>query len=318
MPGFITHYYFGVDSFKEIKDKELKKIIADNRSAYSLGLLGPDLFYCFIPSNMGLKPNMGSILHKKKTGKFFRSLIDTVAILDSERDFNIAMSYIEGFMGHYVLDTAVHPYVYSRIGTKANNTTLGVHFGLETDIDRKVYFRKKGKRLCEFNQDAAVDLNRHEKNVISQILGSAILSAYGINITPTLIKAAIVSFSLEGKFLTDRANRKHKIINAIEKTALRFEFVSPLLENDIVHTEDPCNELHSEWSNPWETDSKSTKSVWEIMEENKVLYADYMIKMRTALKESFNSIDDPHPPILKLLGNNSYNSGLDCSIELSR
>ena len=318
MPGFVTHYFFGIDSYKELKDKSLRKIISDNRYAYGLGLLGPDLFYCFMPSNMGIKPNMGSILHKKKTGIFFRELINSVGMIDSERDLNTAIAYIEGFMGHYLLDTSMHPYVYSRVGVKANNVTLGVHFGLETDIDRKVLLLRKGKRLAEFPDDALTDLNKREKNVISHILSAAIFSTYGIHITTRLIKAAMVSFSIERKFLTDRYNRKHKIISTIENTVLRFNFVSPLLANDITHTEDPCNDLHEEWCNPWAPENKSNDSIWDIMKKEKYTFAEDMDYMYDALRKSYMSIEEPSPKILELLGSNSYNSGLDCSIELKR
>lgn len=318
MPGYITHYLWGTDSYKEIPDRKLKKTISENRYSYGLGLLGPDLFFYFMPTTLNIKPNMGNIMHKKKTGEFFRQLINSVTLIDNDRDFDTALAYIEGFMGHYILDTSVHPYVYYRIGTKADNSTLGIHFGLETDIDRKVFFRQKGKRLSEFRNNNVINLSPRERNVIANLLSSAILATYSTNITTRLIKAAMVSFSLESKLLSDKNNRKYKVMNAIEKATFRYDFISPLLANDIVHTVDPCNELHSEWCNPWDTGQKSTESVWEIMKKAKDKYTGYMLYMHTALESSYKSAEDPSPEILKLLGNNSYSSGMDCSMELER
>lgn len=318
MPGFITHYLWGVDSYKDIPDKTLKKVISENRYSYGLGLLGPDLFFYFMPTTLNIKPNMGNIMHKKKTGEFFRRLINSVAVIDNDTDFNTALAYIEGFMGHYILDTAVHPYVYSRIGIKADNSTLGTHFGLETDIDRKVFFRQKGKRLSEFRNTTVVNLSQHERNIIAQLLSRAILATYETSISTTLIKAAMVSFSLESRLLSDKTNRKYKFMNTVEKATMRYDFISPLFANDITHTDDPCNELHAEWCNPWAPDNKSTESVWEIMKKAKDAYTRNMLYMHTALDNSYRSADDPSPKILELLGNNSYSSGLDCSIELKR
>lgn len=318
MPGFITHYLWGTDSYKEIKDRTLKKTISENRYSYGLGLLGPDLFFYFMPTTLNIKPNVGNIMHKKKTGEFFRQLINSVTLIDNDTDFATALAYTEGFMGHYILDTSVHPYVYYRIGTKDDNSTLGVHFGLETDIDRKVFFRQKGKRLSEFRNNNVVNLSQRERNVIARLLSSAILATYSINITTRLIKAAMVSFSMESRLLSDKNNRKYKVMNAIEKATFGYDFISPLLANDITHADDPCNELHSEWCNPWDTDRKSTESVWDIMKRAKNVYTEDMIYMENALTNSYNSVNEPSPRILELLGNNSYSSGMDCSIELER
>ena len=48
MPGFVTHYIFGVNAYKQIDNSDIHNIIYRNRQAYSLGLQGPDLFYYFI------------------------------------------------------------------------------------------------------------------------------------------------------------------------------------------------------------------------------------------------------------------------------
>ncbi len=80
MPGFVTHYVFGLNAYKNLPDPDIKRIIKERRNAFSLGLQGPDLFFYFMPSSLGFKPNIANIMHKKRTGDFFRSLIDAVSI----------------------------------------------------------------------------------------------------------------------------------------------------------------------------------------------------------------------------------------------
>ena len=48
MPGFTTHYLFGVNAYKDLKNTPLKKNICGNHAAYSLGLQGPDLFFYYL------------------------------------------------------------------------------------------------------------------------------------------------------------------------------------------------------------------------------------------------------------------------------
>ena len=77
MPGFTTHYLFGLHAYKQLHSPALKKIIKDNPAAYSLGLQGPDLFFYFLPSYTIRRRNIGSIAHTESTNKFLRHLLDS-------------------------------------------------------------------------------------------------------------------------------------------------------------------------------------------------------------------------------------------------
>lgn len=318
MPGFVTHYVFGVNAYRQLDDKEIKRIIQTNHHAYSLGLQGPDLFYYFMPASLDFIPNIANIMHKKKTNEFFRQLIASVSTLTRRGDYEIAFAYVQGFMGHYLLDTNMHPYVYYRVGTSASNRTLGEHFAIETDIDREVLWRYKKMRQSEFSHSSVINLSVHQKNVIARILSIAILATYNINVTTQLIKAAMVSFDIESSLLVDEKMRKHKFIDFIERRTVGYNLISPLLINDIRHAQDPCNEKHERWHNPWDTNYNSTASVFDIMDKTVHVYTDYMIKMADALDDAFDVIEDNSPAILRLLQNNSYNSGLDCRRRLTR
>lgn len=318
MPGFATHYVFGVNAYKRLSGTDTKRIIRERRNAFSLGLQGPDLFFYFMPSSLGFKPNIANIMHKKRTGEFFRCLIDAVSVFDKKKDYEIAFAYIQGFMGHYLLDTHMHPYVYSRVGTSVSKQTLGVHFGLETDIDREVLRHYKSVGPSDFSHISVISLSKHEKNIIALLLNSAILKTYGITITPTLIKASMVSFAIESVLLSDKSMKKHRLISFIEKHTIGYGLVSPLLINDCRHSEDPCNEAHSEWVNPWEPSMRGTSSVFELMDSLQNKYAEFMESMALALEDSHNMLQDDSPKILSLLGNNSYSSGFDCRKRIAR
>ena len=318
MPGFVTHYVFGVNAYKKLSNPDIKGIIQKRHNAFSLGLQGPDIFFYFMPSSLGFKPNIANIMHKKRTGEFFRSLIDGVSIFDRKKDYDIAYAYIQGFMGHYLLDTNMHPYVYSRVGTSVSKQTLGIHFGLETDIDREVLMHYKGMKQNDFSHLSVISLSKHEKNIIARLLNSAILKTYGITITPTVIKASMVSFAIESVLLMDPNMKKHRFVSFIENHTVGYGLVSPLLINECRQSEDPCNEAHNEWVNPWEPAMRGTSSVFEMMDSLQNKYADLMESMDSALNDSHNMLQDDHPKILALLGNNSYSSGFDCRKRIAR
>ncbi len=318
MPGFVTHYLFGVNTYKELDNTDERHIISRNHHAYSLGLQGPDLFFYFMPVSLGIKPNIANIMHKESTGEFFRQLIMACRSIKNRDDYEIAAAYIQGFMGHYLLDTHLHPYVYSRVGRGVSQRTLGEHFGLETDIDRELLAHYKGLRPAQFSHKAVMDVSVHQETVIAVLLHNAITVTYDIDITPRLIKAAIVSFKIESSLLMDDSKKKHKVINYIERRMVGYELISSLLINDITHINDPCNDQHNEWTNPWNDGHTSTLSVYDVMDKTRNIYLDCIPLMQDALDASYECMPIKNPQILGILGNNSYSSGMDCTIPLDR
>lgn len=318
MPGFVTHYLFGVNSYKSLKNNNLKDIIKNNRRVFGLGLQGPDLFFYFIPATVGMKVNIGNIMHKEKTNDFFHEMIKYVSEIHSETDYEIACAYIHGFMGHYLLDTSMHPYVYGRVGTSTSQKTMGKHYGLETDIDRELLWHYKHMRQADFSHSEKISLTSYEMNVIAKLLHKTIYRTYHKDISVKLIKYAIVSFYMECVMLSDSTELKYKAINGFEHHVFGYDILSPLLINDIPHTDDPCNEQHKEWHNPWDDTHSDNASVYDIFKKAGERYTQYMNIMQTALDSSYHLLDDNSSEILDKLENKSYTSGLDCSVILKR
>lgn len=318
MPGFVTHHLFGVKAYQQLENQEVKDMIRRRRHAFALGLQGPDLFFYFLPTASGLKPNIANTMHKEKTGRFFQALIDACADLTNEQDFEICCAYVHGFMGHYLLDTNIHPYVYAKVGTQTGQRALGLHFGLETDIDREVLYRYKGLPLGKYHHKKLVDVSFRETNVIASLLHQAIFHTYGLNISAALIKAAVAAFKFESEALLDPSGCKHRAVHFMEQRVFGYDFMSALFMCGAPHHEDPCNEMHLPWRNPWAAQKTSADSVFDIMERLKYTYASYMDSMQNALYFSYHLISSDRPEILDLLGNNSYTSGLDCGVRLTR
>ena len=170
MPGFVTHHIFGINAFHGLPKGNAKDIIRKHNKAYSLGLQGPDLFFYFLPTSSGLFPNIANKMHKENTGEFFNQLIIACSTIKELEDYETCNAYIQGFIGHYLLDSAIHPYVYCRVTTKPDKEVLGVHFGLETDIDREVLMHYKGMSLTELNHKKAIDITPKEQDAIARLL----------------------------------------------------------------------------------------------------------------------------------------------------
>ena len=102
MASFITHYYMADRVAGALQDKSAS-IIAGNRSAYDIGCQGNDLlFYVF-----GKFRGYASLTHTKRTHALFSEMCDYVR--SSGRDD--LRAYLYGYICHYALDAAIHPYV---------------------------------------------------------------------------------------------------------------------------------------------------------------------------------------------------------------
>lgn len=72
MPGFVTHYFFGLSCYRHIPSEELKHAIRSNRTAYLLGLQGPDIFFYHLPLlRHHNHKNIGSYLHGAQNPRVF-------------------------------------------------------------------------------------------------------------------------------------------------------------------------------------------------------------------------------------------------------
>ena len=168
MPGFTTHYLFGLNSFRELEEPDLVSCIRKFPHAFCMGLQGPDIFFYYLPSYLRSSGNIGQLAHHKNTGVFLIQLLKSKDMFLEETEQQIAISYICGFLGHYVLDTTCHPYIFakSHYGTY-DKGYFGHHVYLETDIDAELLTYYKNCAPSEFNQSATLHISRKDRHNIA-------------------------------------------------------------------------------------------------------------------------------------------------------
>lgn len=120
MPDIVVHTKFGAEVLERIQlDLE--------RAVYDFGLLGPDpyLFYrYFIPPFRNRVNRYSSVMHRERTGAFLLELARRAT------DNSSVFSYLCGFLCHYALDSATHPYINRKAGSSAV-----MHMAIEHKLD---------------------------------------------------------------------------------------------------------------------------------------------------------------------------------------
>lgn len=309
MPGFTTHYLFGLDTYHMLTPSPLKQMIRQNHAAFSLGLQGPDVFFYFLPSYTIRRHNIGSIAHIKDTNAFFSHLINSRELFQDPKQRQAAEAYTAGFIGHYILDTNCHPYIYWKTNfQKKSNRYYSEHMRLETEIDQLLLEYGRQCRPSAFRQDATIRLNKLQMDTICTILHHVYQKCYPeLGVLPITMRAAIRSIQIGTRFVHDPSGKKKKIISNLEKRLFGFPLLSTLIpsDNEVLH-EDPLNLKHRQWKNPWDTTLVSKASFLDLMEQAQEQYTHIMAKL-FPYRETQNAL-------LDTLGNLSYHSGLDAGI----
>lgn len=315
MPGFTTHYLFGVDAYKRITLDSIRRNLHRNHGAFALGLQGPDIFFYYLPSYFLHKQNLGALAHDKDTGAFFSYLLQSRSLFEGKpRSLAVADAYINGFIGHYTLDCIMHPYVYAftnyhPVNPPKNYEYFGQHAYFETELDKDLLWIKKRMYPSQFHQNATIHLNPFQRKIIGKMLAYSYNHTYpGVFVTEQMIRGASHWMKAGTRLLNDPSGQKKVLLRLIEKFLFRRAFISPMLPSDQYQfIEDPMNYAHRKWIHPW-TKEESTASFMELYQKAGILYSLRLKNYYRMVRNGFT--DELQKTFAANYGNLSFLSGL--------
>ncbi len=142
MPDFWSHHLAADAALKTIRDKgPVWDDTYDN--LYYLGAQGPDFFYYINKLHFLTKTNykeVGNLIHDKRRNTLFENILN----LYSKTQAPEVMSYLAGFMTHYLLDVTCHPLI-CQLGPEEDT-----HKRVEMDFDALIlnkYWKCNPKHL---------------------------------------------------------------------------------------------------------------------------------------------------------------------------
>ena len=322
MPGFTTHYIFGMKAYNDMPFTPLKHTIAKYRWLYQLGLQGPDMFFYNIPILRHRDyRNVGSYMHEHKVSAFFECCLRRIGTIRSRQQQEEAISYLAGFMNHYIADSICHPYVYGRIGYPVDAPTSmhhGMHAHLENELDAILLWKYKKKKPSEFNQTATICLNGQEIQFISHFLASCINETYypityrnNFQVTPAMVHRSIWALRFGCRTLSDKTGKKKFGIAQVESIFVNHPVASAKMVTDsVTDYRSSCNLNHEAWSNPWDPTRVSTASFVDLFHETLDKCSRVYELLNSAVTDNVPLDKQDLLPLLTELGNESYHSGL--------
>ena len=322
MPGFTTHYIFGMKAYNDMPFTSLKHTIAKYRWLYQLGLQGPDMFFYNIPILRHRDyRNVGSYMHEHKVNAFFECCLRRIGTIRSRQQQEEAISYLAGFMNHYIADSICHPYVYGRIGYPVDAPTSmhhGMHAHLENELDAILLWKYKKKKPSEFNQTATICLNGQEIQFISHFLASCINETYypityrnNFQVTPAMVHRSIWALRFGCRTLSDKTGKKKFGIAQVESIFVNHPVASAKMVTDsVTDYRSSCNLNHEAWGNPWDPTRVSTASFVDLFHETLDKCSRVYELLNSAVTDNVPLDKQDLSPLLTELGNESYHSGL--------
>ncbi len=320
MPGFTTHYLFGVKNLKQLEREEecqaFVHSIRKDQTVFQLGLQGPDIFF-YHPASQLKFVRPGTIAHTRWTGDFLKCLIEAPELFWKPEHQQTARAYAAGFVGHYMLDTQMHPYVYARtgIGDILKKKGYADHIRLESDIDACLLMRYAKLLPSEFPNGKTIAFDGKKRAVVAEILFYAYNFVFPeLSLTKGFLDRGIRSMQIGTRLTYNPHNYKRQVVEKVEQVLFGHPQIALVIPTDHAQgSEDPMNLEHRLWHNPWEPEQCFTSSVPEMIKKASIRYQKalkYLNQLYTA-----HSYEDRYDAALEqlcqYLGSKSFHTGLD-------
>ena len=129
MPSIYAHNKFGKLVIPNLS-REMKAVIKKYPNSFRIGLQGPDFLFFYRAFSKNKINKIGVYYHHHDIYPFIEHALEVIRIFGTN---SCQFSYIMGFICHFVLDNACHPFVHT-----AMNTTGCGHIEIEGDLDQLI------------------------------------------------------------------------------------------------------------------------------------------------------------------------------------
>lgn len=310
MPATITHAFFSQDVYFHLNSTIQKKIKSEKQLMMFAQNTDPLMFYNILSFQKGKKiRSLQSTTHQEKTLLLFETIISYMKEKKYYQDPS-TLTFLYGFITHYILDSTIHPYIFYKTGNfdKKRKETYkynGLHAYMETYIDN--YFLEKRKIPLNFN--LYFDLTPFSKELTDTINYSFERTFHEKDMAKKYYKSLKQMKLFLTLFRKDNLGMKKRIYSFIDYFTPKntFSFRSLSYHLDDYEKYDFLNKKHQTWVYPVNKEIKSKKDIDQ-------LYRKSIIRAKEIIEQIHNYFFFGKPIHLEsLLGNNSYLTGTNCN-----
>ncbi len=310
MPDLVTHVWFAAEAVASLPP-EIRERVDDRLCAYASA--GPDVWFpCgfYGGPDKALAPR-GGYMHENDTGAFLTALVRRCR--ESEATDGL-FSYLSGYLCHYCLDTAAHPYIIYRTGnydqTPETLRYRGNHTRLERAIDVHVIREKYGSDTRRFHLVRRCLPLKKLPESLKEDLDQVYRQIYGWEEVWAALNRAIRDHRLLYWLLRDTTGVLNRLTplfdNGVSVYDYRyFSYQGRDLDGSGV---DYLNLRHTPWRNFADPSLVSSESFPDLVERARGEAVELISIIYNYVYQKAGDL----PVIARRIGNASYTSGLDC------
>ncbi|MCA0755365.1 zinc dependent phospholipase C family protein [Paenibacillus sp. N4] len=318
MPNVWAHFIFGQIVLEELGESGLLEV-NEHKNMFNMGCQGPDfLFYHrFFPWQRSIAMvRMGTEMHNRHCGPVMAKLLESVTGRSAgPADPDPSVLYALGFLLHHILDRNLHPYVFSKSGFRKWD-----HQRFEIMMDTLLVRELWGIDTWDTPVWRYLETNG--------AFPPAIVDAF-MSITDTFYP------DLSGLVLKEDWNQANRDFVAAQrlfhdpsgiKRRLTFGKIEPFVYKRGLITYDILNVAEKPWIDPVDRSVVHHESVWTLWDR---ALADALEVVPAVLawlrahehpqqaNEESSRIPQLREKAIMLIGNRSYETGLDCGSGLA-
>lgn len=316
MPATATHAFFAEDIYDKLTKQEKSRLKGEQKLFFMFAQhTDPLMFFSiFFPFKGKKIRNLQRIAHTTKTNEFFQNLITYIKEKKYYNDSK-TLAFLYGFIAHFCLDSAVHPYVYYKTGhfIRKNKSTykyLCLHHNMETLIDNTLISNREKKDYTKFNiHNFVFDLKPFSKELNCSIKYTFI-KTYNIDHMDIYYYQSLKDMKTFLRlFRKDKTGIKRILYKGLDKIIPPglFVFDSLSYHQSIEDKNNYLNLNHSIWNYPIDKKITLKKSFYD-------LYNDSLKECLTIIKEvNQYFFENQKIDIEKRFKNKSLTTGIDCN-----
>lgn len=278
MPAILTHDFFARDVLA-VEPETIGGSI-DERDAFLLGSQGPDpLFFLSMTPKLNRFHELGHVMHNEKPAELLVGLKQSLGVLDDD-ELAIGRAYARGFLCHYLLDSHMHPLIFSMeylicdAGveglTRADKSQ--VHAVIESDFDVMVLSTKKGLTVVDYPpHENTLLASERVLAIVAKMYTYMALTVYGQTVDAEAFPLGVRNYRRTIHYLFHSPTGvKRTVLSTIEEAVHRPSMLLAMAPLPVAFDSVWFNNAdHQPWTNPF-TDETSTLSFWDIYDSQRM------------------------------------------------
>jgi len=257
MPALITHHLFGEEAARLLPEDILTN--EEEMLAFLLGNSGPDPLFFRFRSLLEVSASchrLGSRMHSEKVPQTLECLHDAVSHLHEE-DKKIGRAYVLGFLGHYLLDSTAHPFVYAQedeicgAGVGLENFHDEVHALIESDLDTWMLWSLRQRTTEECKPSSMLTRTRRISQVSGALMSQVALQVFQLSLSPNEFASCVDDYETIYRLIEPAGSAKGDALARVEHLIRNYSILGALAHVPSTSDECPAANLdHYPWADP--------------------------------------------------------------------